>query len=1083
MNLKVSFSYIIKNLSLGKQISHLSNTMKKLNLTFSLFFIFLSSIVFAQGFDCSSAEGFCTGTSVNFPNSTGQGDGGSYGCLGSTPNQAWYYLQIDNSGNIDIHIEQTSTGGSGIDVDFICWGPFPNMTAACGIDFENEPSVDCSYSAAPTEDCNIPNAQAGEFYLLLLTNFSDQPGNIEFSQNGGTGTTDCGVLCNAPNASTGSAQVITCTSPSVTLSGSSTTAGVTYQWAGPGGFTSSSQNPTVSVNGTYTLTVTDPANPTCPATATQIVNLDNTIPNVSTGSTQTITCIAASVNITGSSTTNGAVYSWTGPGGYSSSSASNSVTTAGTYTLTVTTPSNGCVATAQQIVNINTTPPDAAAGSPEELTCAVTSINLTSNSTTPSAVYNWAGPGGYSAVGSSPAVTVPGTYTLTITDPANGCTANAQQDITSNTTPPDASAGGPQMLDCASNALMLSGSSITPGANYNWNGPFGYTSSAQNPSVNIAGTYTLTVTDPTNGCTDTAQQIVNSNVNAPNVSVDTTQTLTCVVSSATLGASSTTVDVEFSWTGPAAFTSTLQNPTVTVIGTYSLTVTDTISGCISYAQQIVDLNTTPPGAITGSALLISCTVDTVYLSVSTSSPDAAYSWIGPGTFTSVLASPPVTGPGTYSLTVTDTINGCTSTAQQIVNSDTTAPNISVGADQTLTCIVLSTNVSGGTTATNGIISWSGPNGFTSISTTALVSTVGAYVLTVTDTINGCTSTLTQMVNSDVTPPVVSTGATQSLTCVLNTANLSANSVSGATYNWNGPGGFSSISATPTVSSTGTYTVTATDPANGCSSTATQLVNTNTTPPPANAGPDQNAGCGQSTVTLSGASPASGPYTYSWTTFNGTIYSGATTLTPTVDSGTYVLTVTDTLNGCTTSNSMVVNMSVTPDASFTATPTSGEAPFTVSFVNNSVNDLVNTWIFGNGVSSIVDDTAVVYYNPGVYTATLYVMSVDGCLDSMSVTINVNELSMLAVPNIFTPNGDGRNDVFIPLVSEGITQFKGVVYDRWGMKMHEWNNENSGWDGKAKNGSNAPDGTYFYVITAKGADGKEYDLKGFVQILSN
>jgi hypothetical protein len=51
------------------------------------------------------------------------------------------------------------------------------------------------------------------------------------------------------------------------------------------------------------------------------------------------------------------------------------------------------------------------------------------------------------------------------------------------------------------------------------------------------------------------------------------------------------------------------------------------------------------------------------------------------------------------------------------------------------------------------------------------------------------------------------------------------------------------------------------------------------------------------------------------------------------------------------------------------------------------------------------------------------------------------------------------------------------------MHEWNNENSGWDGKAKNGSNAPDGTYFYVITAKGADGKDYDLKGFVQILSN
>ena len=57
----------------------------------------------------------------------------------------------------------------------------------------------------------------------------------------------------------------------------------------------------------------------------------------------------------------------------------------------------------------------------------------------------------------------------------------------------------------------------------------------------------------------------------------------------------------------------------------------------------------------------------------------------------------------------------------------------------------------------------------------------------------------------------------------------------------------------------------------------------------------------------------------------------------------------------------------------------------------------------------------------------------------------------------------------------------IYDRWGLKMSEVTNESLGWDGKSKNGSDAPDGTYYYIVTADGADGKKYEFTGYVSLI--
>lgn len=167
-------------------------------------FVLCSSFVFSQGTDCSTADPFCTSQLYNFPASTDNQSpvGPDYGCLFTQPNPAFYYLEVSQAGNIDIHIQSTAN----VDVDFICWGPFSSLSAACASGLTGN-SVDCSYSPLPEEDCNIPNTQIGQIYVLLITNYSNQPTNIEFSQTGGTGATNCNiinqcsVLFNNPNIS------------------------------------------------------------------------------------------------------------------------------------------------------------------------------------------------------------------------------------------------------------------------------------------------------------------------------------------------------------------------------------------------------------------------------------------------------------------------------------------------------------------------------------------------------------------------------------------------------------------------------------------------------------------------------------------------------------------------------------------------------------------------------------------------------------------------------------------------------------------------------------------------------------------
>ena len=132
-------------------------------------------------------------------------------CLFSAPNPAWYYLEIDQAGPLNLQISQTTgPGGTGstLDVDYALWGPFSSASAACA-DFTlgdctadhtcTGTVVDCSYSISATETATIPNAQVGEVYMVLITNFNGAAGYITMTQTnagaGGAGSTDCTIVC------------------------------------------------------------------------------------------------------------------------------------------------------------------------------------------------------------------------------------------------------------------------------------------------------------------------------------------------------------------------------------------------------------------------------------------------------------------------------------------------------------------------------------------------------------------------------------------------------------------------------------------------------------------------------------------------------------------------------------------------------------------------------------------------------------------------------------------------------------------------------------------------------------------------
>ncbi|MEJ8758051.1 T9SS type A sorting domain-containing protein [Pontibacter sp. H259] len=310
-----------------------------------------------------------------------------------------------------------------------------------------------------------------------------------------------------PNANAGGDMMLTCEVESVQLQGSSTTENVSFSWSTTNGNIVSGGNtatPTVNAAGIYTLTVT---NNTTGCTATDVVEVDENddLPDVRIRAqvTPVLTCTSQEIGLSALSSTPGVTYSWTGPNGFTSTASGINVTVGGTYTVTVTNPTTGCSASASITVTDIREDFVANAGPDKVLSCTVTQVTLQGSVTPePTGVHWTASNGGHIVSGAftlNPVVDAPGTYTLFVVDTNSGCNATDVVVVTREETNINVTAQG-GTLDCVTGTVQLMGSSTTAGVVYSWSGPNGYTSNEQNPTVSVAGNYTLTVSIPNTDC-------------------------------------------------------------------------------------------------------------------------------------------------------------------------------------------------------------------------------------------------------------------------------------------------------------------------------------------------------------------------------------------------------------------------------------------------------------------------------------------------------------------------------------------------------------------------------------------------------
>ncbi|MCB0760710.1 MAG: gliding motility-associated C-terminal domain-containing protein [Flavobacteriales bacterium] len=198
-----------------------------------------------------------------------------------------------------------------------------------------------------------------------------------------------------------------------------------------------------------------------------------------------------------------------------------------------------------------------------------------------------------------------------------------------------------------------------------------------------------------------------------------------------------------------------------------------------------------------------------------------------------------------------------------------------------------------------------------------------------------------------------------------------------------------------------------------------------------------------------------------------------------------LEVEDLVNGC-VFDTLVVVPSYSPiAANFSVNPNAECIAFDdnpISFIDLSQHGLGGLWDFGNGENTPYEpgeNPVVAYEQPGSYEVVLTIINEGGCVDSMLLDICILPPSPLFIPDIFSPNGDGMNDVLY-VRGNGIEEMQFVVYDRWGEKVFESSDPAFGWDGQFR-GQPAPSGVYVYHLFVALNSGIRQTLKGDVTLL--
>ncbi len=774
----------------------------------------------------------------------------------------------------------------------------------------------------------------------------------------------------------------------------------------------SSGNPTVTTgNLTISNVVTDCQFIPCD---TPIVTITPTNPTICHG--QTITLTASGSN--GS----GPVTSWSWNTGQTSASIQVSPTNTTTYSVVG---SVGSCPSQTVYVTVTVNPIPSASITGNTTICQGQSTTLTA---TGGVTYLWSnGVSGPTNIVNPSSNT---TYTVTVTNSFN-CTSTASTQVVVNPLPA-ASINGPTSV-CAGTNVSLTASG---GDSYLWS--TGSTSNPLNVNPTMSTTYSVTVTNTSTGCSATASHQLTVNQN-PVVAI-AGDTIICEGSSTTITASGGDI---YSWSNGA------NTPNITITpplgnSIYTVTVTNSSTGCYTIRNVTVQVVSAPSATITGNNAI--CPGQSTTL---TASGGTTYLWSTGNATASINVSPATTT--TYTVSVYAGTCYSTASIQVIVH---TPPTISMSG-QNVSCnngndgIAIATITSGNPPYT---YSWNNGQSGSQISNL----TAGTYSVTVTDG-NGCTTTG----QTTITQP-------QALSATYNVSNIScfggnngsvivtpSGGTAPYTYTWsNGSSG-----ATNNNLSAGSYTVTITD-ANGCTHIV-QNINVSQPASPLTTVIDsvRHVSCyGENNgfIMVHGTG-GTAPYQYAWSN-NATTNSIAF-----LTAGTYRVTVTDA-NGCADIDTVVINQpsaivvhslitnascNYGKDGKIELEVTGGAPPYNYLWSNNvTLSNNVNIGS-GNYTVTITDNT--------------------NCTHTSNFLVKASDVDCLLIPDLITPNGDGVNDRF---EIKGIQYFEKVdieIFNRWGSKVFsfsgsgiEYTDPAKQWDGTYKDKEKCSPCSFVYIV---------------------
>jgi gliding motility-associated-like protein len=828
--------------------------------------------------------------------------------------------------------------------------------------------------------------------------------------------------------------------------------------------------------GNYTVVVSGSIN--CPFTYSDTATFTVNPPASSVTGSATPTSVTCNATCNGTATASGSggtpgyTYAWTGGtiGGGAATATATGLCAGPTYTCTIT-DASGCPGQITTVIP----GPTAIAANPTQT--AVSCSGLSDGTATvapvggsPGYIYTWTGG---SIVGSTVTATAAGlvsgtVYTCTITD-NNLCSTTQTFTITSPTiltassTPTNPSCGGGN-----NGSDIIASTGGNGGFTYAWttvNGTIGAGANAASATSLSAGSYTCVVTD-SKGCTASITDNLAS-AGSPVVTLGVTTGPQCSNScngSAALNVTGGTVPYVFSWNSvPSQSGSTAVG---LCGGSYICTVTDN-NNCVT--TQAVTLATPAVLTFTQTVTNNSCNNSNngnVCVTPSGGTPGYTYSWTpNPGTGQSTSCAGGL-GAGPITCIITD-LNGC---------ADTTVFNIT--QPSLLTASAAQTNATcqknNGTiqvTPTGGTAGFTynwNPASVSGANPTAVLA--GIYTCTIQDA-NGCSAIVIDTILNIGVPPVSAILHTTPTTFCLGDSILLTASGAGAggTYSWS----TGSTADSLYLHQNGSVTLYA---LNSCGLDSTKTILTVYTVPNPTVTGSPNICPGDSSDLVAQSTPVTvPPTTFVWNPGN---HAGSSFWAS--SAGTYSVTAT---NMCGVTSSSPVTIAVyNIQADFSASTYVGNNPLPVIFTDSSTSTAITWhWNFGDGSTSTTQNPTHTYTAAGTYVVIETVTDVNGCTSIFKHTIVISDLpSWITIPNVFTPNGDDKNDNW-QVSYQGISEFDCKIYDRWGVMMAELKAPGATWDGRTIAGLPAVSGTYYYILGAQGDDGKSYSFKGFLMLM--